>query len=414
MTTLIAPTLWILACSPAVADRAAPRLQIVTIEANSIHLQLIAITDDGWLRYRRDGRDGRIALDDVLRILPKTKDAPDPEQPSPRLQTIYLADGGILRANLLPPEGDAPRVLRAHMDRGLIVKVPFEAVAALRTTAIDVPELEKEFQARLASRVPGRDILIVADKQKAVIVPGSLERLTPDGWSFRFGSRTRSAPLDRAYGFVLGLPPTATTPLPASIALTNGNRFTAKILVGDSTGVTVDAGLLGELTIGWPSVRSVELRSERMVHVSDLEPIQTDHKTLIGADWPPRNDRNVTGGPIRLAGRTYAKGLGVHAYTALSYKLGGAFERFSAVVGIDDSITPKGGGSVVFRIKGDGRVLFVSNVVRGGDAPLSISIDVSGVNVLTLECDYAVDLDLSDHADWANAILIRAKGSQEL
>ncbi|MCH8146858.1 MAG: NPCBM/NEW2 domain-containing protein, partial [Planctomycetes bacterium] len=82
-----------------------------------------------------------------------------------------------------------------------------------------------------------------------------------------------------------------------------------------------------------------------------------------------------------------------------------AYERFAATIGIDDFVRP--GGSVVFRVIGDGRVLFESGEITGRDAPRAIRVDMVGVKLLTLLVDLGEGLDLSDHADWAGARLIR-------
>ncbi len=66
-------------------------------------------------------------------------------------------------------------------------------------------------------------------------------------------------------------------------------------------------------------------------------------------------------------------------------------------------------GSVVFRVRGDGRLLFESGETTGSDPPREIAVDVAGVRRLTLECDESGDLDLGDHADWAAARLIRSE-----
>jgi len=274
--------------------------------------------------------------------------------------------------------------------------------------------------------------MIVARDGKAVVAPGSLERLGPQGWTFRFGRRTRSGGLDRAYGFVLGAPLVRPKALPAKVLLVNGDHFTAQIASADGRQVRLEAGPLGDVALPWKMVRRIDLRSDRAVYVSDLTPQQTVQRTLLGTEWPAQRDKNVTGGPLRLAGRTYAKGLGVHAYTSISYKLDEAYERFSATVGVDDSVGQS--GSVVFRVKVDGKVLFdssqpeqkseqgspkapparsaseaASGYLRGGGVPRAVSVDVRGGQLLTLECDIADALDLSDHGDWAGAMLIRAR-----
>jgi hypothetical protein len=88
-------------------------------------------------------------------------------------------------------------------------------------------------------------------------------------------------------------------------------------------------------------------------------------------------------------------------------KLDEKFERFTAIVGIDDGAAP--GGSVIFRVKVDGETRFTSPALIGTSAPLSITVELESAKTMTLEADMSENLDISDHADWANAMLIRKK-----
>jgi len=125
----------------------------------------------------------------------------------------------------------------------------------------------------------------------------------------------------------------------------------------------------------------------------------------LGESWPIRPDRCVLGGPIRLGGRRFDRGLGVHAPCEVVYELGGRFRRLLAKVGIDDA--SNGLGSVVFVVIGDGEELWRSGVIRGGDAPVVVSVDVRGVRRVTLRAEEADGLDIGDLADWADARLVR-------
>ena len=106
-----------------------------------------------------------------------------------------------------------------------------------------------------------------------------------------------------------------------------------------------------------------------------------------------------------MAGRLFDKGLGVHSKTELDYSIGGAYESLVSTIGIDDTVRPS--GSVVFRILGDGKVLFDSGALTGQDPPREIKVDVKGVNILTLIVDYGDGLDLADHADWGGVRLLK-------
>lgn len=109
------------------------------------------------------------------------------------------------------------------------------------------------------------------------------------------------------------------------------------------------------------------------------------------------------GGPLRLGGTVYDKGLGVHARSEVTLDLAGGYDRFTARAGVDDEVSGK--GSVAFELLGDGRVLARSGVVRSGDAAIPFDVDVRGVRTLTLRVTDGGDGVDSDHADWADAQL---------
>ncbi len=171
------------------------------------------------------------------------------------------------------------------------------------------------------------------------------------------------------------------------------------------------------------AVAGIRIHSDRVVYVSDLSPSSRRiegrlHRHRSTQDsrppqdsrspqeaWPVRFDTSVSRAPLSMAGRTFAKGIGVHSYAELVYEIGGAYEAFVATIGIDDVVRPR--GSVVFRVEGDGKVLFDSGMLTGTDPPQDIIVNISGVTILTLVVDYGDELDLADHADWGDARLLK-------
>lgn len=111
------------------------------------------------------------------------------------------------------------------------------------------------------------------------------------------------------------------------------------------------------------------------------------------------------GGPLRIGGQLYEKGLGTHAPSDVGFTLGGRCSRFSAVAGIDSEM--KRAGSVQFKVIGDGQVLAQTDVLSGADAPQALDVDLSGVQELRLVAD-AGDNSGSDHADWGDAKVVCA------
>ncbi|WP_329164776.1 NPCBM/NEW2 domain-containing protein [Streptomyces sp. NBC_01267] len=109
------------------------------------------------------------------------------------------------------------------------------------------------------------------------------------------------------------------------------------------------------------------------------------------------------GSPITINGIVYAKGLGVHAPSAVEYYAGGACSNVSAQAGVDDETGIK--GTVTFEIWADGTKVASTGVLTNVDFAHSISADVSGAQVVRLVVTDAGDGNDSDHADWADAKL---------
>ncbi|MCI3275244.1 NPCBM/NEW2 domain-containing protein [Streptomyces cylindrosporus] len=109
------------------------------------------------------------------------------------------------------------------------------------------------------------------------------------------------------------------------------------------------------------------------------------------------------GHPITLGGVVYAKGLGVHAESAVEYYTAKACEKVTADVGVDDE---KGAnGTVAFEIWADGTKVASTGVLTNAMPAQPLTADVTGAQVVRLVVTDGGDGIDSDHADWADAQL---------
>lgn len=133
-------------------------------------------------------------------------------------------------------------------------------------------------------------------------------------------------------------------------------------------------------------------------NLTDLVPLMIEQEHLA-----PAADTSVGGNPMRVAGRRYHRGLGLHSNARVRYFLGGGYETFSGEVGIDDET--EGKGSCVFEVIVDGETLFTSGVLRGGVPPQPFSVRVRDRMVLELVVTDGGDQPDNDHANWGNPYL---------
>jgi hypothetical protein len=121
-------------------------------------------------------------------------------------------------------------------------------------------------------------------------------------------------------------------------------------------------------------------------------------------DGVPRRDVDVEGNPLGLGSRRYAHGIGTHAPSEIVYRLEGRYARFCALVGGGES-----GGTVVFQVWGDGRLLFESGVMHGLRGVATVDVPVDGVQRLRLVVTDAGDGIPADMANWAAPRLLPAE-----
>jgi hypothetical protein len=109
---------------------------------------------------------------------------------------------------------------------------------------------------------------------------------------------------------------------------------------------------------------------------------------------------SADGGTLTIAGVSYLKGLGAHAFSDVRFPLNGVCSVLTAIIGVDDEVGNN--GSVVFQVWTDGVLRYDSGVMTGADAGRSMSVNLTGANELALIVTDAGDGVTYDHADWAN------------
>lgn len=150
-------------------------------------------------------------------------------------------------------------------------------------------------------------------------------------------------------------------------------------------------------------------------HVNSLSPVKIEQKdnelVLSGLKMAsfkqnyktPRMNKSVEGSSLAVAGRQYAYGIGTHAPSTIEFDLPENADSLTVSAGIDDEVFSN--GEVVFRIYGDGRMLWQSPATKGNaSSPVQAAISVAGVKKLKLETD-PNGPDSYDHADWVSPIV---------
>jgi len=117
------------------------------------------------------------------------------------------------------------------------------------------------------------------------------------------------------------------------------------------------------------------------------------------------NNQSVEGKPISIGSKIYKRGIGTHAGSLCYFDANDSIEEFSANVGVDDEVG-SGRGSVEFFVIGDGKILWQSGIMKGGEPAKPVKVATKNVKKLILKVSDANDGAVCDHADWADAKLI--------
>jgi hypothetical protein len=250
------------------------------------------------------------------------------------------------------------------------------------------------------------------------VVDGTLDGLTAEGIAFesRLGRRVH------AWSEVVALfvevidPPESTsgTPLSVAVDLVGGSRLSGRLERIDASGVAIALPWGASLALAAADVALVGADDGRITYLSDLAPAAIRGGSAfddeLGLVFAPAIDRAVHGAALVCGGRTWPRGIGVQAPTAIVHDLEpGRHARLRGFVGIDDSTAQLAArGAAEFVVRGDGQELWRSGVLRGGDAPVALpTIDVSKFARLELAVEMGPDLNLGDRADWLDLVLER-------
>jgi hypothetical protein len=313
--------------------------------------------------------------------------------------TLELVDGTALGVAVAAGSETAVNVI---FRGGNAAEVRLSDVRALLPRPTDVALAGHVAELRAAPATPAADVALVAKDAELLTLRGTLQSVSADGVRFVWNGRPLDLPWNRLRGVLLARPSRALAPL--LVALRDGDRLTGRVVSGDAEHTRLRTPLLGDVVLSVGEIGRIDVQSDRVTFLSDLQPARYGFTPMFTKRWDYALDAGLTGGPLRLAGRTYARGIEMHSQATLTYALDGRFERFVAAVGINDDMGPR--GDAVARVRGDGKVLWEGRV-RGGQRPQAVSVELARVRELILEVDYGEDLDLSDQVVWAAARLIR-------
>ena len=175
-------------------------------------------------------------------------------------------------------------------------------------------------------------------------------------------------------------------------------------LVSTATGLQLAAS---KQPVGVSTLSGLRVRVDggRRTWLSEVTPATVVEKGAFDVVWPWQRDHALDGGPLALGGARYAKGITVHSAATLTWTLGQRSVRLRSLIGIADVVAPE--GDCVVTIAGDGKPLWRTDHLRGGETPVTLDLDLRGVTTLSLDIALGERFDIGDHVMLADAYLVQ-------
>ncbi len=395
----------------AASGTAGPEVRVRTVEIGdgSGRLESFSLADGLVLAVRGSDTIKAGAADVVWIRTNRPRRTPDAE--SIRWE---LSDGDVLYGRLV---GGNERVVTLRREDLGTFDLPITRVRALITPA---GRSVRDGQAvrvgdgavpALTRPAAENDEVLLANGDR---LTGVIERVDPNGIALETDDGPMTIGVDVVLSVRLARLGRATTqaglgePLRAKLTLADDSILTVTRLQwrGQEVGLELHGGTkLVRRTLGSDHVLRVEVLGGRWRWLSEMRPIVAEHTPLLDVRRPHRRDRNVLGGPIRIGGRRYERGIGVHSRSRLVWRLDDRCRRFVTGYGLDDAGGPMAHVEVAVLL--DGKRVHHAADVRADGKIRQVSVDLDGAKQLELLVDFGKNGHVQDRFDWVGPAIIR-------
>lgn len=379
---------------------AGPQLEIETLQGEVTPLTLASLPIEDF------GSDGAVFMRFAGSQAAQLSGVPRDKQ-----AWITLHCGASLEGQLMGGESE---FLHVSLHGIAATTFPIDEVASVRwpsrqpTSGSVMPQAPEEGDRLYLRRGTGLDQ-----------IDGLVDSFSDEGVTFqgRFGQRTH-AWKDVVALFIeeIDSPAPSNESSPVVLDILGGGRVRGDLGAVTSAGVELRTRGGSHLRVPLVLMRELVIDDGSFQFLGQLpiaDPGPTDlfgGGDALGMRYPPRVGRNYAGAPLLSGGRTWWRGLGVHAPSRVTWSLNARYASLQTWVALDDSaLTDQYQGSVIFRIHVDGNLAWDSGLMQGADAAKRTPIiDLAGAQTLVLEVDSATDSFFCDRANWLRPILIAA------
>jgi hypothetical protein len=323
---------------------------------------------------------------------------------------VVLANGGMLVvAEMLGIKNDK-LVAESDTLASPTVRLPISSVAGLIYQAPLDRARRDLLEDRLLTATSDSDRVLLTNGDE---LSGTIAALSDKALQLKTVAGTTPVDVSRLTALIFNPSLRAKQPvgkLSAWVGLRDGSRlYVSKLVIKSGQ---AELKLTTDVLIRVPldEIVAIQPVGSKVVYLSELTATGYRHIPFLNLPWEYQKNRSAGGIALRAGGQRHLMGLGMHSAARLTYDLDAPYRRFEASLAIDDETA--GRGSVIGRVftddgSGQWKSAYESPIIRGGQAPARVNVDLTGAKRISLLIDFANRGDEGDHADWLNARLVK-------
>ncbi len=372
-----------------------PEVEVTSLSGTSVsgHLQSFNKT---VVNLKLEQVSKNVPLSQILNVrFPKNRFQRSLQSPL----TVRLTDGSSFPVQSLQSNEKQVKVIG---DQTGSLLIPAKSVSSIRFGNLN-SKIQNSWK-KLLNGKHAKDLLVVQKENVLDFIDGVVGSITDEKIQFFTGDDEVSVNRKRVFGIIYFRQPVNEASPFCSIRLTNEGLIHASSITfsGNEFEATLECG--AQARFAPQAIANLDFSQGKVRYLSDLEPRNIKYTPFFDTIWKYRKDKHRDGGPLRVGGKEYSRGLYIHSKTLLQYRIKSGYRNFRAIMGIDDSVPNI--GFVYVEIKGNGRTLYSGNV-RSSDEPVELNLDVRGVRDLDILVDFGDNLEICDHLDLCEARLIK-------
>lgn len=315
------------------------------------------------------------------------------EPAKPKGLILRLANGDELYGAPVHLSADAITFSATNLGE---IEIPLNRVAGLYrdSSAVDFSQKRTEDSVKLTNGDAVSGILSDMDAKNVTIQKSNGENapLALESVQSILFAQTPAAPADSGQSAVF------------RVTLASGSRVTATDLSAKAQSFSFKPLGGKVVTLDDDGIASIERLNGPVVWLSTRTPTENVHTPYFDGQFPARMDRSIQGDPIRFGQQSFARGIGVHSKSRLTFAIESGDTTFRTRYALDGQLAY---ADVDVRILVDDQVVHEAKGFKCGKLADAVEIPLVGHKTLTLEVDYGQGYDVQDRFNWIEPAILR-------